>query len=83
MADYRLTDRTFSRVWRRNKTYSEREIRWLARRRGLEFIENKDSIQVRDLKTKKVVANFGLVPEREVEPERDERSRNLAALRNG
>lgn len=82
MADYRLTDRAFSREWRRNKTYSEREIRWLAKRRGLEFVENRDTIQVRDLKTKKVVANFGLVPAREVEPERDERSRSLAALRN-
>lgn len=80
MADYRLTDRAFSREWRRNKTYSGKEIRWLARRRGLEFVENTDSIQVRDPKTKKVVANFGLVPEREVELERDERSRTLAAL---
>lgn len=82
MADYRLTDRTFSRLWRRNKTYSEREIRWLARRRGLLFTERDGTIQVSD-KSKKVVANFKLVPEREVEPEPSDRVRTLAALRNG
>lgn len=83
MADYRLTDRKFSRHWRRNKKYSDHELRWLAKRRGLEYVEQRDIIRLRDLKTKKVVANFGLIPAREAEPDVSDRTRHLAALRNG
>ena len=58
MAFYRLIDRAFSRLWRRSKNYREHEIRWLARRRGLEVIERKGELQVINAKTKKVVADF-------------------------
>lgn len=33
-AQYRLVDRRFSRVWRRNKTYDYNGVKWLARRHG-------------------------------------------------
>jgi len=82
MADYRLTDRKFSRVWRRNKNYSEREIRRLARKRGLEFTAHKQAIHVLDPKTKKAVANFQAVAVAEAEFG-NERTRTLAALRHG
>jgi len=61
MAVYRLTDRRFSRLWRRSKDYSDHEIRWLAKRRGLDYRERGNTIQVMDHGT--VVANFLLVPD--------------------
>lgn len=82
MADYRLTNHAFSRQWRRSKTYSEREIKWLARKRRLEFKTQRHTVQVLDPKSKKVVASFQLVPEPEA-VKIDERTRNFAALRNG
>jgi len=82
MAVYRLTDRIFSRQWRRNKDYAEREIRRLARRRGLLMNIRKQTVQVLDPKTHKVVANFQEVPVGEA-PAVSERLRNLAALKVG
>lgn len=82
MADYRLTDHKFSRLWRRNKTYSEREIRRLTRRRGLEFSSRGRVIQVLDPKTKKAVANFQAVKAVDAAPV-DDRIRTLAALKHG
>jgi hypothetical protein len=40
---YKMTDRLFSRLWRRNKRYSEHELRWLAGRRGLK-LEQKGTL---------------------------------------
>lgn len=80
MADYRLTNRTFSRLWRRSKNYRDHEIRWLARRRGMEVVDHKGAIQVIDPKTKKVVANFQKVPEQGDMPIR-ERASIFAALK--
>jgi len=83
MADYRLTDRKFSRQWRRSKVYTEREIRRLAKKRGLEFFVRKGSIHVTDPKTKQTVANFQAVAAvGEAAPD-NERTRTLAALRFG
>lgn len=80
MADYRLTNRTFSRVWRRSKNYRDHEIRWLARKRGLAVRERKQAIEVYDPKTNKTVANFQQVPEAESQ-RISERTRTLAALK--
>lgn len=38
-----MTDRLFSRLWRRNKRYSEHELRWLTKRRGLK-LEKKGTL---------------------------------------
>lgn len=79
MADYRLTNRAFSRLWRRSKNYSDHEIRWLARKRGLEMRAHKEKIEVVDPKTGKIVANFQEI--KSVKPENiSERSRALASL---
>lgn len=58
MADYRLTDRKFSRLWRRNKSYSEHELRYLAQKRRLTLRQHNKTLQILDPKTNKVVANF-------------------------
>ncbi len=58
MADYRLTNRAFSRQWRRSKNYREHEIHWLARRRGLKVIERRGNLELISPKTKKVEATF-------------------------
>lgn len=62
MAVYRLTDRAFSRQWRRSKDYSDHELRWLARRRGLTISVHKGTLQVLDRKGK-AVATFQAVDE--------------------
>ena len=81
MADYRLTNRTFSRVWRRSKNYRDHEIRWLARKRGLAVRERNRGIEVYDPKTGKNVAVFQLA---EASVARiSERSRTMAALKVG
>jgi hypothetical protein len=80
MAVYRLTDRKFSRLWRRSKDYSDHEIRYLARKRGLEISAHKQVIQVLDPKSKKVVANFQEVAQALEADNRSERSRLLGAL---
>jgi hypothetical protein len=82
MADYRLTDRKFSRLWRRSKDYSDHEIRWLARRRGLTMSVHKQTLQVIHPKTKKVIANFKEIPKTEAFIG-DEKTRLFAALRLG
>lgn len=55
---YRLTDRFFSRLWRRNKRYSEHELRWLARKRGLILRLKGDVLEVVHPGTKQVMAHF-------------------------
>lgn len=82
MANYQLTDRKLSRLWRRGKDYSGREIRWLVRRRGLELVERGDTIQVVEPKTKKVVANFRKIPEADPGTMND-KARTFAALKLG
>lgn len=82
MADYRLTDRKFSRLWRRSKDYSSHELRWLARRRGLEISVHKQTLQIIQPKTKKVIANFKEIPKTEAVIG-DEKTRLFAALRLG
>jgi 3D (Asp-Asp-Asp) domain-containing protein len=54
---YRLTNRKFSREWRRNKSYSLNELRWLARRKGLDCKERGGVVRVLD-KAGKLVAGF-------------------------
>jgi hypothetical protein len=56
--DYRLTNREFSRVWRRSKRYSDHEIKWLARKRGFSVRYQETDLQVYDTKSGKTVANF-------------------------
>jgi hypothetical protein len=58
MAVYRLINRTFSREWRRSKNYSDHEIKWLARRRGLETRRHNQALEVFDPKTEKTVVSF-------------------------
>jgi len=82
MAVYRLTNREFSRLWRRSKNYREHEIRYLARKRGLETRDRRGVIQVYDPKTNKVVANFQEVAQNE-SVIGNERSRMFAALKVG
>lgn len=82
MAEYRLTNRQFSRLWRRSKKYREHEIRWLARKRGMEVTELRGGLQVVDPKTKKVVANFQKLAEASDIPVR-ERASVFAALKVG
>ena len=64
---YRLTDRAFSRQWRRNKKYSEKEIRWIARRRRLRVTEHGTTLKVVDPRLNKTVANFGQVDDTDLE----------------
>jgi hypothetical protein len=66
--NYRLTNREFSRVWRRSKKYSDHEIKWLARKRGLLVRDSKDVLTVYDKDTGKTVASF--------EPIEDEKDAN-------
>lgn len=80
MAVYRLINRGFSREWRRSKNYRDHEIRWLARRRGLETRSHNRALEVFDPKTGKTVVSFKEIAE-EARPEVSERSRTLAALR--
>lgn len=60
--DYRLTNREFSRVWRRSKRYSDHELKWLCRRRGLMLRRDKQDLQAVDPATNKVVARFEPIP---------------------
>lgn len=62
MAVYRLINRSFSRAWRRSKDYSDHEIRWLAKRRGLLFRERAGVVEVKD-RAGKLVAKFQEVKE--------------------
>jgi len=60
--DYRLTNREFSRVWRRSKRYSDHELKWLCRRRGLALRRDGEDLKAVDAKTNKVVARFEPIP---------------------
>lgn len=80
MAVYRLNNRSFSRVWRRNKDYSDHEIRWLAKKRGLEFRENKQTIELVN-RNNQVVAVFQEVPAQMEAAPVSEKTRLLAALK--
>lgn len=78
---YRLTNRAFSRLWRRSKRYSDHEIRFLCKRRGLTMEEHGDQLTVLNAK-KIVVANFIEVRDTVDSNEKpDERTRALAALK--
>jgi spore germination cell wall hydrolase CwlJ-like protein len=81
MANYRLTTRTFSRQWRRSKLYSDKEIRWLARKRNLTLKDERTAIQVLD-RNAKVVAAFQQVDEAEA-PHMRKKSNLYAALKLG
>ena len=80
MAEYRLTNRQFSRLWRRSKDYSDHEIRFLAKRRGLEIDDHKSVLTVIDPKNKKVVATFKEVQQAAEPREASDRTRVLASL---
>lgn len=82
MGSYLLTDRKMSRAWRRGKRYQKKELRWLAKRRGLEMREDGHRLEVYNTKTKLVVANFQEVSDNEsIVP--NEKSKLFAALRLG
>lgn len=51
MKSYRLASKRFSREWRRSKAYTFPELRWLARRRGLDIRKHKDRIHITGPKT--------------------------------
>jgi hypothetical protein len=55
---YKLIDRFFSRLWRRNKRYSEHELRWLARKRGLAVRLKGDYLEIVHPANKQVMAHF-------------------------
>jgi hypothetical protein len=55
---YRLVDRFFSRIWRRTKRYSEKELRWQAKKHGLTLRLKGDMIELAHPATKQVVAHF-------------------------
>lgn len=55
---YQLVDRFFSRLWRRTKRYSEKELRWQARKHGLTLRLKGDMIELSHPATKQVVATF-------------------------
>lgn len=80
MALYRLTNRKFSREWRRSKNYREHEITWLAKKRGLQTRSRNRTLEVFDPKTKRVVANFVEVREAEAKPV-NERNQLFVALK--
>ena len=56
--NYKLIDRLFSRLWRRDKRYSEHELRWLARKRGLTVRLKGGYLDIVQPKSKQVVAHF-------------------------
>lgn len=60
---YRLVDRFFSRLWRRSKRYSEHELRWLAKKRGLALRLKGDMLEVCHPASKEVVATFKGIPD--------------------
>ena len=55
---YQLIDRMFSRLWRRNKRYSERELRWLAKKRGLSTRLKRDTLEVFNPASQQVIVRF-------------------------
>lgn len=59
MIFYQLTDRTFSRIWRRNKDYTEKQLNLLAKRHGCVLEKFKGGLRVN--KGGKVAANFRAV----------------------
>ena len=78
-------DRHFSRTWRRNKCYTQPELRWLARKRGLEFSARRGKVQIVNPKTGKIEANFAeIAPVMEIMNSNElERKRLFAALSFG
>lgn len=83
MTFYRLTDRAFSRIWRRNKDYTEKQLMLLARHSGSTLDKTKAGIQVK--RRGKLVANFAAVNVAEdlgVASPMEGRKRLYAALRN-
>jgi hypothetical protein len=79
MADYRLINRGFSREWRRSKKYRNHEIKWLAKRRGLEVRSRNRALEVFDPKTGKTVVSFKEIGEPAMPV--SERSQMFAALK--
>lgn len=57
---YRMTDRFFSRTWRRNKKYSEHELRWLSKRYRLKL--DKRGVLITITGPREIV-HFGAIPE--------------------
>ena len=76
---YRLADRRFSRVWRRNKKYTEKQLLLLAKHNACALEKFKGGIKIK--KGDKVVADFDEVAQIE-ELHENERSSVYAALRN-
>ena len=74
---YRRTDRTFSRRWRRNKDYTEKQLRWLARRRNCVLDKFKGGLRIK--KGAQTIASFEIVPE--LETRENKQSSLYAALR--
>lgn len=77
--EYHLTDRTFSREWRRGKRYSKQELRWLARKKGLEFVERGGAVKLVN-KLGKAVANFAQKAEESEAVPRHPMAHTFAAL---
>ena len=60
--DYKMAPGSrFSREWRRNKKYSDKELRGLCRRRGCELQERRGVLLV--MKGGKLIAQFNPLPE--------------------
>jgi hypothetical protein len=80
MTVYKLTDRGYSRIWRRNKFYTEKQILLVARHQGCQVEKLKLGIRVK--RGDKVVADFKEVIQTEghVENQHNEKLRLYAAL---
>lgn len=78
MKQYRIATKDFSRLWRRGKSYTFPELRWLARRRGLDIRRHKKRIQLSG--PSGVVVTFDELPEPMTASPRSERLMALAAL---
>lgn len=63
--DYRLMDRAFSRIWRRSKRYSDHEIKWLARKRGLATRSKGVFLTVYNPSTEATIVTFEQIKVRE------------------
>lgn len=61
MDAYRRNDGGFSRVWRRNRTYTLSQLKHLARRHQAEVIVRQDRIAVMDPRSGRQLASFALV----------------------
>jgi hypothetical protein len=62
---YKMTDRFFSHKWRRNKKYSEHELRWLSKRYDLNLDKRGTLITITGPRE---IVHFKALPDESGEP---------------